>query len=700
MFILPVLLLAFAPPLNATPGTLLPAGQSQLMPDSLDPGLQPGRDDPGNIWLSYDDSMAAQYFEERNLWFRVEFVPESAFELVGIRIMIFNSVGSESPLELYVYSQNQQSGNLEERLWSTETNDLPTEEWLWFELAEDVRSSFDENEKFSIIYGPAPGGDPWDGEGWQGLGDRPPVQQHSFVASGEAPPVRFDGWSRLNSDLMLRANGYYTGEYADLAVTEITNHPEPELRRWMVMTGDEVHFYATVENHGPDVESFEVSFILSDKEGQILLDDRVWVDAIDPDQAMMVESPFVWEPGNTLGWHKVEVEAIIANDIAPNDNKAGLDQIASSQDNPPNSWLSYQNDRQGGLWAYPNNDNGGFGALFYHPGGEETEWLTDARLSIFALPNADLVTECRIYVFDVADGSFELAWSGQANIGNELSWAEFHLEENEYVRFDEGEGLLVAWMQSPNIRLQRAIQFPHAATNDEMPPAMFQTEDDGENWVRTTDFDAKIEVQFQSSHKPSHFDLLTPTDGDTLSESELVLNWENSEDVDPDQEVSYLVWISSADDSLSFEVDFDSLALNIAELGLVSEDEVGSFQWWVIATSDGDSIESNSRFRFVYQPLGIESHSPVTPEDLAITSITPNPFNSTVRISFDLSRSGKASLNLFDVSGRKVAGVFNGYVASGSHTVVFDSGELQSGVYLLGLHHADKVVSRKVLLLK
>ena len=59
----------------------------------------------------------------------------------------------------------------------------------------------------------------------------------------------------------------------------------------------------------------------------------------------------------------------------------------------------------------------------------------------------------------------------------------------------------------------------------------------------------------------------------------------------------------------------------------------------------------------------------------------PNPFNPTTEIRFGLPDAGNVSLVVYDVLGRKVAELANGYQAAGYHTATWNAAGAASGVY-------------------
>ncbi len=64
----------------------------------------------------------------------------------------------------------------------------------------------------------------------------------------------------------------------------------------------------------------------------------------------------------------------------------------------------------------------------------------------------------------------------------------------------------------------------------------------------------------------------------------------------------------------------------------------------------------------------------------------PNPFNPSTAISYQLSALSFVNLAVYDLSGRKVAELVNGWRDIGSHEVTFDASDLSSGMYLYKLH--------------
>ncbi|RJP78877.1 MAG: T9SS C-terminal target domain-containing protein [Candidatus Zixiibacteriota bacterium] len=81
-------------------------------------------------------------------------------------------------------------------------------------------------------------------------------------------------------------------------------------------------------------------------------------------------------------------------------------------------------------------------------------------------------------------------------------------------------------------------------------------------------------------------------------------------------------------------------------------------------------------------------------------SARPNPFNPVTCLSFNLPQGAKVSLQIFDVSGRRVAHLVDGWRDAGSHQAAFDGSGLASGVYLYRLTAERYSAQGKIMLLK
>jgi hypothetical protein len=84
----------------------------------------------------------------------------------------------------------------------------------------------------------------------------------------------------------------------------------------------------------------------------------------------------------------------------------------------------------------------------------------------------------------------------------------------------------------------------------------------------------------------------------------------------------------------------------------------------------------------------------------ALNQNYPNPFNPVSTIQYDLPKSSEVSLVVYDILGREVAGLLNGYVEAGHHQIQWDGREFPSGIYIARLMTPEYSKSIKMVLLK
>ncbi|MCA1744464.1 MAG: carbohydrate-binding protein, partial [Bacteroidales bacterium] len=76
----------------------------------------------------------------------------------------------------------------------------------------------------------------------------------------------------------------------------------------------------------------------------------------------------------------------------------------------------------------------------------------------------------------------------------------------------------------------------------------------------------------------------------------------------------------------------------------------------------------------------------------------PNPFSDETTIGFNLQNSGRVSLAVFDMTGRKVVELFNGYLEAGEQSLKTDAvSALPSGAYVYRLEASDEVISKMMM---
>jgi len=78
----------------------------------------------------------------------------------------------------------------------------------------------------------------------------------------------------------------------------------------------------------------------------------------------------------------------------------------------------------------------------------------------------------------------------------------------------------------------------------------------------------------------------------------------------------------------------------------------------------------------------------------------PNPFNPTTKINYCIPENGLVTLKVYDISGKVVATLVNVYQNAGNYTVEFNAGNLSTGMYIYKLEFNNKILAKKMLLIK
>jgi hypothetical protein len=89
------------------------------------------------------------------------------------------------------------------------------------------------------------------------------------------------------------------------------------------------------------------------------------------------------------------------------------------------------------------------------------------------------------------------------------------------------------------------------------------------------------------------------------------------------------------------------------------------------------------------------------PERIAFHPPSPNPFHSTTTLRFDLRHEAEVSLELFDLSGRRVTTILQGPQPAGRHAVQLSSvaggsGPLKAGLYFVSFRTGDFRQTRRL----
>jgi hypothetical protein len=123
---------------------------------------------------------------------------------------------------------------------------------------------------------------------------------------------------------------------------------------------------------------------------------------------------------------------------------------------------------------------------------------------------------------------------------------------------------------------------------------------------------------------------------------------------------------------------------------------------WALGYDDMESEESLTGAINTHWLNIEEGDKTILPDQVELENY-PNPFNPQTQIKFYLPKAGQTSLSLFDINGRSIRTLAEGYFVPGTHLFQWypeQSQHISSGVYLVMLQTGNSILSRKILYLK
>jgi len=192
--------------------------------------------------------------------------------------------------------------------------------------------------------------------------------------------------------------------------------------------------------------------------------------------------------------------------------------------------------------------------------------------------------------------------------------------------------------------------------------------------------------------------LLPPTEllAQVTSQSTVALSWEAPESIGIQH---YIVYRKTSLDEIYTPITQTS-QLTFEDTQVV---EGSVYQYYVTAVyPTGESGISN---------IAEVDMSPSSESDMvgiATASLTgnyPNPFNPTTTISFEMTREGLITIDVYNSKGQKIRSLVNGVRNAGGHMVVWDGHDdsgiaVSSGIYFYRMQTEGYTSTRKMLLMK
>jgi hypothetical protein len=121
---------------------------------------------------------------------------------------------------------------------------------------------------------------------------------------------------------------------------------------------------------------------------------------------------------------------------------------------------------------------------------------------------------------------------------------------------------------------------------------------------------------------------------------------------------------------------------------------------------NNDTTSSNDEWNFspnflirVYNPIGIANNGKIV-KDFKLYQNYPNPFNPVTRIKYDIKENGILKISVFDVSGRFISTLKDGFSKPGVYEVEFNGNNLSSGIYFYKIETRNYSDTKTMVLIK
>ncbi|MEJ2617682.1 MAG: T9SS type A sorting domain-containing protein [Ignavibacteriaceae bacterium] len=98
--------------------------------------------------------------------------------------------------------------------------------------------------------------------------------------------------------------------------------------------------------------------------------------------------------------------------------------------------------------------------------------------------------------------------------------------------------------------------------------------------------------------------------------------------------------------------------------------------------------------------LDVKEHKEIVPAEYRLNQNYPNPFNPTTTINYQVPIYSHVTIKLFDMLGKEIKTIVDENKSGGNYSVIFNAGNLVSGIYFYRIQAGSFVSTKKFVLLK
>jgi len=104
--------------------------------------------------------------------------------------------------------------------------------------------------------------------------------------------------------------------------------------------------------------------------------------------------------------------------------------------------------------------------------------------------------------------------------------------------------------------------------------------------------------------------------------------------------------------------------------------------------------------RNLSEVISVNNNTSVADLNFRLNQNYPNPFNPTTNIKFSIGKSSEITMSLYDLSGKFVRTIQQGFFLAGDYNITVNLEDLPAGVYYYTLETSDSKLTQKMVLVK
>ena len=148
----------------------------------------------------------------------------------------------------------------------------------------------------------------------------------------------------------------------------------------------------------------------------------------------------------------------------------------------------------------------------------------------------------------------------------------------------------------------------------------------------------------------------------------------------------------------------NSFSINLTNKAMVADYNTnGNSTTLIIVAPESEELFSTSSNFTIDEIIVVneESYIPVDmPSEFMVSKAYPNPFNPSTSISINMPSSDFVNISVYNLMGQKVANLYNGSMAAGSHNITWNASNMTSGMYFIRAELKSEVSIQRVSLVK